>query len=66
MLYQKKVISVTSARGRGKSSVMDFAVAGAVCYGYSNIIITALTPELKNWNVCSTLNTKSTQVILKE
>ena len=41
MLYQKKVISVTSARGRGKSSAMGPAVAGAVCYGYSNIIVTA-------------------------
>ena len=66
MLHQKKVISVTSARGRGKSSAMGLTVAGAVCYRYSNIIITALTQELKDWNVCSTLNTKSTRVILKE
>ena len=66
MLNQKKVISVTSARGRDKSSVMGLAVAGAVCYGYSNIIVIALTPDLKDYNVCSTLNIKSTQVILKE
>ena len=45
---------------------MGLVVAGAVCYGYSNIIVTALTQQLKDWNVCSTLNTKSTQVILKE
>ena len=30
MLYQKKVISVTSERGRGKSSAMGLAVAGIV------------------------------------
>ena len=36
-----KVISVTSARGRGKSSAMGLAVADAVCYGYSNIIVKA-------------------------
>ena len=66
MLNQKKVISVTSTRGRDKSNAMGLAVAGAVCYGYSNIIVTALTPDLKDWNVCSTLNTKSTHVILKE
>ena len=66
MLNQKKVVSVTSTRGRGKSSTMGLAVAGAVCYRYSNIIVTALIPYLKDWNVCSTLNTKSTQVILKE
>ena len=62
----KNVVSVTLARGRGKSSTMGLAVAGAVCYGYSHIIVTALTQELKDWNVCSTLNTKSTRVILKE
>ena len=66
MLNQKKIISVTSGRGRGKSNAMGLAVAGAVCYGYSNIIVTTLTPELKDYNVCSTLNIKSTQVILKE
>ena len=53
----KNVVSVTSARGRGKSSAMGLAVAGAVCYGCSNIIVTA--PRI-------TLNTKSTRVILKE
>ena len=48
MLYQKKVISVTSAKGRGKSSAMGLAVAGAVNYGYGNIIVTAPSPELKD------------------
>ena len=36
-----KVISVTSARERGKSNVIGPTVVGAVCYGYSNIIVTA-------------------------
>ena len=42
---QKNTVSLTSGRGRGKSSSMGLAVAGAVVYGYSNIIVTAPSPE---------------------
>ena len=42
---QKNTLSLTSGRGRGKSSSMGLAVAGAVVYGYSNIIVTAPSPE---------------------
>ena len=42
---QKNTVSLTSGRGRGKSSSMGLGVAGAVVYGYSNIIITAPSPE---------------------
>ena len=41
----KNTVSLTSGRGRGKSSGMGLGVAGAVVYGYSNIIITAPSPE---------------------
>ena len=41
----KNTVSLTSGRGRGKSSSMGLGVAGAVVYGYSNIIITAPSPE---------------------
>ena len=35
----------TAARGRGKSAALGISVAGAVAYGYSNIFITAPSPE---------------------
>lgn len=41
----KNTVSMTSARGRGKSSAMGLAVSSAICYGYSNIIVTAPSPE---------------------
>ena len=42
---QKNTVSITSGRGRGKSSSMGLAVASAILYGYSNIIVTAPSPE---------------------
>ena len=41
----KYTISITSGRGRGKSSSMGLAVSSAIVYGYSNIIVTAPSPE---------------------
>ena len=41
----KNTISITSGRGRGKSSSMGLAVSSAIVYGYSNIIVTAPSPE---------------------
>lgn len=38
-------ISLTAARGRGKSAVLGLAIAGAVAFGYSNIYITSPSPE---------------------
>ena len=37
--------AVTAARGRGKSTALGIAVAGAVAAGYSNIFVTAPSPE---------------------
>jgi N-acetyltransferase 10 len=38
-------VSLTAARGRGKSSALGLSIAGAVVYGYSNIFVTAPAPE---------------------
>lgn len=40
-----KTVSVTAARGRGKSSALGLSIAGAIAYGYSNILVTAPSPE---------------------
>ncbi|KAJ9441087.1 RNA cytidine acetyltransferase, partial [Diplonema papillatum] len=37
--------TVTAGRGRGKSAALGLAAAGAVTQGYSNVFITAPTPE---------------------
>ena len=41
----KTTVSITSGRGRGKSASMGLAVSCAIVYGYSNIIVTAPSPE---------------------
>ena len=38
-------VAVNGPRGRGKTSSIGLCVAGAVAYGYSNIFITAPSPE---------------------
>ncbi len=43
--FSKPVISLTAARGRGKSASIGLCVAGAVAYGYSSIYITAPSKE---------------------
>lgn len=43
--FSKPVISLTAARGRGKSASIGLCIAGAVGYGYSNIYITAPSKE---------------------
>ncbi|KAJ1914057.1 N-acetyltransferase 10 [Mycoemilia scoparia] len=41
----RSTVSLTAARGRGKSAALGIALAGAVAYGYSNIFITSPSPE---------------------
>jgi len=41
----RSTVSVTAARGRGKSAALGISIAGAVAYGYSNIFITSPNPE---------------------
>jgi N-acetyltransferase 10 len=41
----KTTISLTAGRGRGKSASLGIALAGAIIYGFSNIFVTAPTPE---------------------
>ncbi|KAK0078837.1 hypothetical protein PV325_002045 [Microctonus aethiopoides] len=38
-------VSLTAARGRGKSATLGLAIAGAVAFGYSNIYISSPSPE---------------------
>ncbi|XP_068651876.1 RNA cytidine acetyltransferase 1-like [Aristolochia californica] len=40
-----RTVAVTSGRGRGKSAALGLAVAGAIAAGYSNIFVTAPSPE---------------------
>lgn len=41
-------ISMTAGRGRGKSSAMGMSIAAAIACGFSNIFITAPSPENLN------------------
>mmetsp|Transcript_45154 Transcript_45154/g.98178 ORF Transcript_45154/g.98178 Transcript_45154/m.98178 type:complete len:1025 (-) Transcript_45154:61-3135(-) len=40
-----KTVVLTAARGRGKSAALGLAISSAVAYGYSNIFVTAPSPE---------------------
>jgi N-acetyltransferase 10 len=41
----RSTVVTTAARGRGKSAALGIAMAGAIAYGYSNIFVTAPSPE---------------------
>ena len=41
----KVTISLTAGRGRGKSASLGISIAGAIVYGFSNIFVTAPSPE---------------------
>ncbi|GAB4848312.1 hypothetical protein Ancab_002979 [Ancistrocladus abbreviatus] len=41
----RSTVALLAARGRGKSAALGLAVAGAVSAGYSNIFVTAPSPE---------------------
>lgn len=38
-------VSLTAARGRGKSALLGLAIAAAIAHGYSNIFVTSPSPE---------------------
>lgn len=44
----RTTVSLTAARGRGKSAALGIAVAAAVSFGYSNIFVTSPSPENLN------------------
>ncbi|CAL7945133.1 unnamed protein product [Xylocopa violacea] len=44
----RSTVSLTAARGRGKSAALGLAVAGAITFGYSNIYISSPSPENLN------------------
>ncbi|XP_072172418.1 RNA cytidine acetyltransferase-like [Diadema setosum] len=41
----RSTVSMTAARGRGKSAALGLAISTAVAFGYSNIFVTAPSPE---------------------
>jgi len=41
----KTTVSLTAGRGRGKSAALGISIASAIAYGFSNIFVTAPTPE---------------------
>jgi len=41
----KSTVSLTAARGRGKSAALGLSIAAAVGFGYSNIFVTSPSPE---------------------
>lgn len=41
----KNTISLTAARGRGKSAAMGIAVSAAIAFGYANIFVTSPHPD---------------------
>lgn len=47
-LYKKTcraTVSLTAARGRGKSAALGISIASAIAHGYSNIYVTSPSPE---------------------
>lgn len=41
----RSTVTLTAARGRGKSAALGVAIAAAISHGYSNIFITSPSPE---------------------
>lgn len=41
----RSTVALTAGRGRGKSAALGLCLAGAIAYGYSNIFLTAPSPE---------------------
>ncbi|KAK0068529.1 N-acetyltransferase 10 [Biomphalaria pfeifferi] len=41
----RSTVVMTAARGRGKSAALGMAISAAVAFGYSNIFVTAPSPE---------------------
>lgn len=41
----RNTVALTAARGRGKSAALGIALAGAIAYGYSNVFVTAPSPD---------------------
>lgn len=41
----RSTVSLTAGRGRGKSAAIGLCLAGAISFGYSNVFVTAPSPE---------------------
>jgi len=40
-----RTVALTAGRGRGKSAALGLAISSAIAYGYSNVFVTAPSPE---------------------
>ena len=45
---QKSIVSLTAARGRGKSAALGLSIAGAVKLGLTNLFVSSPNPENLN------------------
>jgi tRNA(Met) C34 N-acetyltransferase TmcA len=41
----RATVSLSASRGRGKSAAIGLCLAGAIAFGYSNVFVTAPSPE---------------------
>lgn len=41
----KVTLNLNAGRGRGKSAALGISISAAIVYGFSNIFVTAPTPE---------------------
>lgn len=44
----RTTVTLTAARGRGKSAALGISIAGAIAFGYSNIFVSSPSPENLN------------------
>ena len=57
----RRLVCLTSGRGRGKSAALGMAIGSAVAFGYSNIIVTA--PSIENVTTLFEFVTKTLQAL---
>jgi len=57
----RRLVCLTSGRGRGKSAALGMAIGSAVAFGYSNILVTA--PSIENVTTLFEFITKTLQAL---
>ena len=44
-MAMRSIIALTAGRGRGKSASLGISIASSLIYGFSNVFVTAPSPE---------------------
>ena len=57
----RRLVCLTSGRGRGKSAALGMAIGSAIAFGYSNIVVTA--PSVENVTTVFEFVTKTLQAL---